>query len=191
MTDMFQTGLTTLLISLVLTGLVWLVSRSRKAALAPLTHRIAPSPGLTIGVGIGSVAMAVLILWLFSFQRGQPDFADRLVVVAMVTGFGGGGLAMFSLLSPRYVIAWSDRTMTGPLSIIGIPPFGPARGTIAFADIDHVGTDRLGNFYVADAAGRRLRWNWVYGGYPALMLAIETARPDLFPKTEPDVRTDQ
>ncbi|MGQ0564199.1 MAG: hypothetical protein ACT4OK_03890 [Gemmobacter sp.] len=156
----------------VLSGLAWLVSRARPRHSMLAEGRIAPSRGLIAVVVLIGAGLAVAAA--FDATQGGGTAAVLVSAGAVLLT-----LLMATGLTPAYDVSWTGRTITGPTSN-GVWPFGPSRATLAFDDVADVGCDSMGNWYVADAEGTRIRWNWSYAGYPAVMIAVEQACPHLF-----------
>lgn len=156
-------------------GLIALLSaRAPAASAGSQGGRIRPSRGLVVVLTLAFLSFAGLALTAFAQWNGGGG------ALTVGLAFAAGGLVMATSLTPAYDVTWDAVSLTGPASY-AIWPFGPRRARIAFDAIVAAGTDALGSHYVTDSAGNKVRWNPVFAGYPALMLAIEDARPDLFP----------
>lgn len=105
--------------------------------------------------------------------HGQSEVLLGLLCLALALGAA-------SALLPGYEVTWSDRGIEGP-SQLWFPPFGPSRRFIDWNAIDYVGQDAWGNWFVADAGGNRIRWNFLYAGHGHLMAEVGRVCPDLFP----------
>ena len=152
---------------------------------------IAPNKTMIWGMTLASLALAALPLALWYREYGwiwkhisfwQSGGGWALIVGAVFTAFAG---VIATSLTRRFDVTWDGDGVTGPASY-GIPPFGPRMATVRFDDIADLGTDWLGSWYVENARRDRVRWNYVYSGYPALMEAIVSRRPDLFDDDTPD-----
>lgn len=160
------------------TGLIVYLIRG---ALARTHARSATARGGTIAPNKIMVGLTTL----GSFALG----ATALYAWARYSGGGaalGLGLSFVTLaaltvtaLTQSFALTWDDEGVTGPASY-GIPPFGPHLATIRFDEISSLGTDWLGSFFIENGGGDRVRWNYLYSGYPILSEAIADSRPELF-----------
>ncbi len=178
--DFIEHGLRFALIGGVLGGIGYLSARAKPSGTPGAVSDIGISrwmifPMAVIGFGIGGLAV-----WSALFARGGT--------AAVVVGIGMLAIGYYfaQFLSSAYRVRWTKDAITGPTSY-GIWPFGPSCGTIAFADIEDFGMDWAQAWFVQDAAGQRIRWSQFHSGYPHLMMAIEAARPDLFPPDEAQI----
>jgi hypothetical protein len=155
--------------------LAWIarsLSRSRAAEAVNGTRRITPHRGLLGGLIAGSAALSATALYAAMFHGGDPAAWGVGIVFGLIA------IGTLFTFSSAYSVEWDSDVITGPASY-GCAPFGPRRGSIAFAEITEIGIDALGSFFVRDRDGLKLRWNWIYRGYEDLHEAIATARPDL------------
>ncbi|MFM2391045.1 MAG: hypothetical protein RLZZ437_2600 [Pseudomonadota bacterium] len=135
-------------------------------------------------VAMGAFALLCLLIGGVAGWAALTD-ADALVPAGLLSvAFLSFSAVMGTSLMPVYNIEWSEDGVTGPVSL-WFPPFGPQRGTIYWEKIDSVGKDNMGNFYIEDRDGRRIRWNFAYNGFPVLMLRIEEECPWLFEQNTP------
>lgn len=173
MGDPVQGLLKAFLLVAILSLLAWGMSRTRPAEHRPTGGRIRPNRALIAALTLGALGMAGLALTAAARWNGG----------AAAVGVGAGFLVLAGLvatsLSSAYDVTWTAESVTGPATH-GVWPFGPRRETVRFADIAEAGRIWTGSLYVRDGAGRRVLWNYTYGGYTALMAAIERARPDMF-----------
>jgi hypothetical protein len=173
MGDLVQGLLKGFLLMAILTLIAWGMSRARPAEAGPAGGRIRPNRVLIAALSLGALGIAGLALTAAArWNGGTPALLA-----------GGGFLALGALvatsLTSAYDVTWTAESLTGPATH-GVWPFGPRRDTVRFADITGAGQTWSGSLYVSDGAGRRVMWNYTYGGYTALMAAIERARPDMF-----------
>jgi hypothetical protein len=169
--------LRTLVIGLAVTAVIgvlsrWLALRGGPRASGERGH-IAPNPGLVVTVSLIGLGLAGAA---FYATLTQPDSFPAVLV-----GIGALALTLPTAASllPDYAIEWTEDGLEGPASN-WFPPFGPGRDFIAWADVATVGKDTLGNWFVEDRTGARIRWNFAYGGYGHLMAAVERNCPHLF-----------
>jgi hypothetical protein len=169
------TGVVTLL---VVGGLRRVLARAGRDRVSLTQGHITPSKPLTLTVTAigGLIAAAAFYATLTdpdSFPAVLVGLAALLLAAATATG-----------LMPVYDIYWNEHGVEGPASLL-FPPFGPKRDYIAWSDVTDAGRDPLGNWFVADAAGNRIRWNYIYSGYAYLMAAVETQCPQAFRELHP------
>lgn len=146
------------------------LARSGKGGGGGPEGRIAPSRPLVLSTALAALALAALIAWQAVGDPGQLAFAAAVALL--------GGIAITALL-PGYEVEWTHDGLEGP-SVQLPPPFGPKRDFLQWRDLCEAGQDALGNWYVADAKGHAIRWNWSYAGHGHLMARIETMCPELF-----------
>jgi hypothetical protein len=177
-----------LLAGLVGGGFVWLITtyskRSRPAEFDPenVTGRIAPSRILSFGLllvflGISSAAAYA------AFRTPSADCAcsgTASTVIPAVLGAICALLALFCAmgLTRKWDITWDEDGIEGPTSL-WFPPFGPRREKWMWERLEGVG-GTSGQWFVENAAGRRIRFNYSYPGYMQLMATIEDQCPWLF-----------
>ncbi len=124
--------------------------------------------GILIIWGVGCAALFYHLAVANSFVAILVAFCSLVAVPVLATAF-----------SSTYDISWNTHAITGPTTHRQ-PPFAPERHEIQFDSIVAAGKDKWGNFYVEDADGKRIRWNWFYNGYPELMYFVEDICPHLF-----------
>jgi hypothetical protein len=148
-----------------------LIARAQPARAHVSGGRIVPDRPLIAG----AVALALLLggIALYAALTVPGSFPAHVIAgVALALG-----LATATGTSGYYAIDWDHAGLTGPGSLWRLPPANPPRIRIAWADVTDAGRDAMGNWYVADGAGRRIRWNWTYGGCGAFMEAVEAHCP--------------
>jgi hypothetical protein len=154
-----------------------LFAKARPAMSVPDGGRIRPSRAM---IAVGMVFGLCLIV--YGVHGWWVRFGDGSIYFAAV------GLLFFSIfasgLASVYDVCWDRDSIEGPASY-GMWPFGPRRARIDFAEITDVGVDGFGSFYVAEAPGNYVRWNWTYAGFPAVMMAVAEACPHLVEAEEP------
>lgn len=169
----YRTLIVGVAVTLLLAALSRLLARRGGHAVGDDRGHVAPNRAVIVAVtliGLGIAASA------FYATATQPDSFPAVLV----------GLAALVLtvptaasLLPDYEIEWNEEGLEGPATG-WFPPFGPGRDFIAWSDVVGVGKDALGNWYIEDRTGARIRWNFVYGGYAHLMAAVERHCPHLF-----------
>jgi hypothetical protein len=166
-----------LVIGLVVTALIgalsrWFVLRGAPPVQGERGH-IRPNPPLILAVTLVGLGLAGAA---FYATLTRPDSFPAVLV-----GIGALVLTLPTAASllPDYAIEWTEDGLEGPASN-WFPPFGPGRDFIAWGDVAGIGKDALGNWYVEDRTGARIRWNFAYGGYGHLMAAVERNCPHLF-----------
>lgn len=119
-------------------------------------------------------------------------------LVTSGTGLAGmaAGLCLLALaavaliaMDPGYEVVWTSDGLEGP-SALWLPPFGPKRDFLLWRSLRRIGRDALGNRFIEDEAGNRVRWNWLYAGAGHLLARLETVRPDLFDDEDDDFSRD-
>jgi hypothetical protein len=159
-------------------GIIWLITqfmaRAKPKHEDEESGRIAPNRILTVAMVLLMSVIAAIALWA---AFNDPD-------AFVPAGLIGSVFLFFAVISstslfPMYDVEWNEDGVTGPLTM-WFPPFGPKRGQIYWEHIENCGKDNMGSWFVEDKSGKRIRWNWVYSGFPALMLRIEEECPWLF-----------
>lgn len=135
------------------------------------TWRIAPSRPLVTAVCLLGLIIGGLALYGVWTTGGAAPLVVSIGAFALTA-------ATAACLSPDYAVLWDRDGIEGPGSLL-FPPFGPRRTRLRWRDLVTAGTDPLGNWYVRDAAGRSVRWNYAYSGHGALMQAVEDFCPRL------------
>lgn len=125
--------------------------------------------GILVVFGVGCAGVFYHMVIAHSFSAILIAFISLVSVPVMATAF-----------SPHYDISWDTKRIIGP-GTIKHPPFGHERKEIPIENIVAAGKDNWGNYFVEDIDGTRIRWNWLYSGYPELMNFIEDVCPYLFP----------
>lgn len=132
-----------------------------------------------------TILMAVLCAGFAAFVAYAGSYQPHHPVPPILATIGTlGALYTLGWLDPAFDVVWDDRGLEGPASY-QVWPLGPGRVRIAYRDIAGLGLDRGGSWFVEDREGKRVRWSFLYPGFPALMQEIEARRPDLFPE-EPE-----
>lgn len=163
--------------ALLLGGISWLLARVRPRERGFTNGRIAPNRSFIaitalFSIALGSLAAYAALAWNGGMAAASAGVAFLALGAATATG-----------LTRAYDVEWDGTSITGPTSY-GIWPFGPSRATVRFSDIEDFGEDRFGSWYVEDGEAQRIRWNYTYGGYPALMWVIIEACPHIFPEED-------
>jgi hypothetical protein len=136
------------------------------------TWRIAPSRPLVIAVCLLGLIIGGLALYgVWTTGGGAAPLVVCLGAFALAA-------ATAACLSPDYAIVWDRDGIEGPGSLL-FPPFGPLRTRLLWRDLVTAGTDPLGNWFVRDATGGTVRWNYAYAGHGALMQAVGDFCPHL------------
>jgi hypothetical protein len=119
---------------------------------------------------MGGLGLLLLGPWIVSASPAPTYLGLFCIMMA--------SLSPISLL-PIFRTTWDAQGIMTPASFGGMPWPGPRR-FFAWGSLAAVGADLMGNSFVVDSAGRRLRWNFSYRGHRALMRAVAAYRPDLF-----------
>jgi hypothetical protein len=151
---------------------------------AVLARGLARRGKVWIGVGAGRTCMSPFVLLL-----GLLCAATAAVILALGLYFREG------LREPGQFYAWAGLIGGFSLVALAILPFtrhtwewdaGGLRWQGAFRsvalrwpEIVRLGKSMNGQFYAADAAGRKITWSEYTLEHEALLRAIRTARPDL------------
>lgn len=159
-------------------------ARSQPATLdqTETAGRIAMSRPLIVGFSLLCLGIAGVALYA-AFFAPPPDCACKSAASWAVPAVLGGffllvALLMLTSLSGGWEVCWDEDGIEGPTSVLP-PPFGPRRKRVFWEHLDAAGQDSNG-WFVQARSGRRIRWNFFYSGYPALMLRIEEECPWLF-----------
>lgn len=163
-----------LAVAALMAGLQYLIGRLRPKELAG-DHG-------TLRLNTSMIGVAILIVWglgcaafFYHVALSQSFFAVAVALCSLIAV-----PIMATAFSSAYDITWTTRTLTGPTHRRR-PTLTPQRREVRFDDLVAAGIDGWGNYYVEDAAGTRIRWNWFYSGYPELMHFVEDVCPHLFP----------
>lgn len=141
----------------------------------------------TLRLNHSMIGVAILIAWLlgcvafFYHVAVSPSVLAVAVAICSLIAVP----VMATAFSSAYDITWTTQTLTGPTHRRR-PTLKPKRREVRFDDLVSAGIDGWGNYYVEDAAGTRIRWNWFYNGYPELMHFVEDVCPHLFPDLDAD-----
>lgn len=135
--------------------------------------RLEVNAHIIAAIGITGVSFAVAAL--SSAISGSGGIAAWTVGL---TAFVLGVVSLASL-RPGYDVSWDEDGLEGPITLF-VPLRPPKRAKIYWEDLETVGRDQQGNWYVQDAGGQRIRWNYLYSGYPTLMSLVEEECPWLF-----------
>jgi hypothetical protein len=165
-------------------AIIWMIAQLTARA-KPKTEegqfgRIAPNRVLTIGM--------ILLLSVISSVALWAAFNDPKALVpagAIGTFFLFFAAVSSTSLFPMYDVEWDENGVTGPMNL-WFPPFGPKRGKILWEHIENCGKDNMGSWFIQGKSGQRIRWNWIYSGFPALMIRVEKECPWLFEGPPPD-----
>lgn len=163
-------------------SILWALSvfaaRTRPRKLATGSGIIAPNQMLIGFLVLLCLGLAGVAIWASLFVAGS--FPAPVVGAAMLVA----ALLIATSFLPVYRVNWDEDGITGPTSLWPIP-FGPKPGRILWEDVEEVGTDTGGGWFVADEAGRKVRWNSFYSGYPHLMQEVAVQCPWLFDAPAP------
>ena len=143
--------------------------------------RIGPAKGL-----VSALVLALLggvALSFYAFIDGSGGIEALIVALGALLLAAASGCCLL----PIYDVVWSARGIEGPTSL-WFPPIGPRRSFIAWEEVALVGVDK--GCYVEDRQGRRIRWNQIYAGAPALTLHLERVLPWILGELPPGGRVE-
>ncbi len=123
------------------------------------------------------VGVSVIVMGGLGLVMLGPWFVGR----SALPGLFCLSMALLSLtgLARVFRVTWDARGITTPAVFCGMPWPGKRR-FISWDSLARAGCDILGNQFVMDTFGQKLRWNFSYRGHRALMRAVAAYRPDLF-----------